>query len=93
MGYLLPTENVMQILGPALVLLAFGGGLFVPLTQFAHGPADAGDVHPALRVNALVHAPLTGDGVTAGPVANVVVWLVVFVGGAVWRFRRDTARV
>ena len=27
------------------------------------------------------------------PVVNVVVWLVIFVAGAVWRFRRDTARV
>ena len=31
MGYLLPAENVMQILGPVLALLAFAGGLFVPL--------------------------------------------------------------
>ena len=48
---------------------------------------------PLYGLSALVHAPLTGDAVTVGPVANVVVWLVVFVGGAVWRFRRDTARV
>ena len=34
MGYLLPTENVMQILVlRADALLAFGGGLFVPLSQ------------------------------------------------------------
>src|SRR3954468_24986314 len=31
MGYLLPAENVMQILGPVLALLAFAGGLFLPL--------------------------------------------------------------
>ena len=48
---------------------------------------------PLYGLNALVHAPLTGDAVTVGPVANVLVWLAVFVGGAVWRFRRDTARV
>ena len=33
MGYLLPSENVMQILGPVLALLAFFGGLFVPLSS------------------------------------------------------------
>ena len=33
MGYLLPSENVMQILGPVLALLAFVGGLFVPLSR------------------------------------------------------------
>ena len=34
MGYLLPTENVMQILSFTLVLFAFAGGVFVPLNQF-----------------------------------------------------------
>jgi hypothetical protein len=26
-------------------------------------------------------------------VVNVAAWLLVFAGGAVWRFRKDTARV
>ena len=30
-GYLVPSENVMQLLGPALALLALMGGIFVPL--------------------------------------------------------------
>ena len=30
-GYLVPGENVMQVLGPGLALLAFLGGLFIPL--------------------------------------------------------------
>ena len=33
LGYLLPTENVMQFMGPILALLAFGGGLFIPLSS------------------------------------------------------------
>ena len=93
MGYLLPTENVMQILSFALMLFSFGGGLFVPLSQFAPVLQTAATFTPLYGLNALVHAPLTGDAVTVGPVANVLFWLVVFVGGAVWRFRRDTARV
>ena len=24
---------------------------------------------------------------------NVIVWLAIFAGGAIWRFRKDTARV
>src|SRR3954464_14896347 len=32
-GYLVPSENVMQLLGPALALLALMGGIFVPLDQ------------------------------------------------------------
>jgi ABC-2 type transport system permease protein len=93
MGYLLPTENVMQILSFALMLFSFGGGLFVPLSQFPSLLQTLAAFTPLYGLNELVHAPLTGDAVTVGSVANVVVWLVVFVGGAVWRFRRDTARV
>ena len=36
MGYLLPSENVMQILGPVLAVLSFAGGLFVPLDALGH---------------------------------------------------------
>ena len=32
-GYLLPSENVMQILGFALMLLSFAGGLFIPASR------------------------------------------------------------
>ena len=73
MGYLLPTENVMQILSFALMLFSFGGGLFVPLSQFAPVLQTAATFTPLYGLNALVHAPLTGDAVTVGPVANVAV--------------------
>ena len=26
-------------------------------------------------------------------VVNAVAWLAIFAGGAIWRFRKDTARV
>ena len=34
-GYLVPGENVMQVLGPGLALLAFLGGLFIPLSSYS----------------------------------------------------------
>ncbi len=45
LGYLLPTENVMQFLGLIVGLLAFAGGLFVPLSQFPSVVADHRQVH------------------------------------------------
>jgi ABC-2 type transport system permease protein len=33
-GYLLPSENILQIIGVTLILCSFLGGLFVPLKQF-----------------------------------------------------------
>jgi ABC-2 type transport system permease protein len=93
MGYLLPTENVMQILGFGLMLLSFAGGLFIPLSQFPHILQDLAEFTPLYGLNQLVHAPLLGVGVHMAWVANAVAWLLIFAAGAVWRFRKDTARV
>ena len=93
MGYLLPTENVMQILGFVLVLFAFGGGLFIPLSQYPHTLQTLATYTPLFGLNELTHAPLLGGGINISWVANVLAWLVIFAGGAMWRFRKDTARV
>jgi ABC-2 type transport system permease protein len=92
MGYVLPGENVMQILGPGLALLAFLGGLFVPLDEGSVMDHIA-QFTPMYGLNNLVHAPLTGDPLKWVWIVNVVAWLVLFGAGAMWRFRRDTARV
>ena len=92
-GYLVPSENVMQLLGPALALLALMGGIFVPLDQLSDTLQDLASWTPAYGVGVLARSALLGTGVDAGAVANVVVWTALFTAGAVWRFRRDTARV
>jgi ABC-2 type transport system permease protein len=93
MGYLLPSENVMQLLGPALALLSFAGGLFVPLDQMGHTFATIAKFTPVYGVGVIARYPLTSTGTLTTAIANVVVWTLVFVVGAGWRFRRDTARV
>ena len=91
MGYLLPSENVMQILGPSLALLAFAGGLFVPLGEGVF--ATLAKFTPTYGLAELVRAPLTDATVSIWAVVNVLVWAALFGFGAAWRFRRDTARV
>jgi ABC-2 type transport system permease protein len=93
MGYLLPTENVMQVLGFGLVLLSFLAGLFIPLSQFPQGYRDFAQFTPLYGLSKLVHAPLVGGTFEWKWVINAVLWLVIFTAGAVWRFRKDTARV
>jgi ABC-2 type transport system permease protein len=93
LGYLLPTENVMQFMGFILMLLAFGGGLFIPLSTYPHLLQVLAKYTPLYGLNQLVHAPLTGGAVDGWWAVNVVAWLVIFASGAVWRFRKDTARV
>jgi ABC-2 type transport system permease protein len=93
MGYLLPSENVMQILGPVLAVLSFAGGLFVPVDQLGHVFATIAKFTPVYGVGALARYPLTQEGNLGLAVLNVVVWTGLFAAGAMWRFRRDTARV
>ncbi len=92
MGYLLPAENVMQILGPVLAVLAFAGGLFVPL-QDGSLFASLSRFTPLYGLATLGRLPLTSDGNGWAALLNILVWGGLFVAGAAWRFRRDTARV
>jgi ABC-2 type transport system permease protein len=93
LGYLLPTENVMQFLGIGLAILSFAGGLFTPLSQFPHLFRTIAQFTPLYGLNQLVHTPQLGGNVHVAWVANAVIWLVIFASGAAWRFRKDTARV
>jgi ABC-2 type transport system permease protein len=93
MGYLLPIENVMQILGLGLAALSFLGGLFVPLNQLPHIVQTIAEFTPLYGLNQLVHAPMLGGSVHLAWAANAVIWLVIFAGGAAWRMRGDTGRV
>ena len=94
MGYLLPTENAMQVIGPLMAFLAFGGGIFYPYPAMGETMQHVAQLTPMWGVSMMAHLPLTDEGVAAWQwVLNIVVWLAIFVGGAVWRFRRDTRRV
>jgi ABC-2 type transport system permease protein len=92
-GYLLPAENVMQLIGLILALLSFAGGLFIPVSQYSHTVQQIAAWTPLYGLNQLVHTPVLGNGVDWTWVVNVLAWLIVFTGGAVWRMRKDTARV
>ena len=93
MGYLLPQENVMQLMSLALTILAFAGGLLYPINQASSLIQTIAKFTPLYGLNGLVHAPLLDQGVQWIWVVNVIVWLAIFGAGAMWRFRKDTARV
>ena len=92
-GYLLPSENVMQVIGLALTLCCFAGGLFIPLSQSSPGLRAFAKFTPVYGLNQLVHYPLAGGNFEWDWILNLVVWLAIFAGGAAWRLRSDTARV
>jgi ABC-2 type transport system permease protein len=90
-GYLVPGENAMQVLGPGLALLSFLGNVFIPIDR---GTAlwDIAAWTPMFGVAEVSRAPLT-DELPWYAVLNAVVWLGIFVAGAAWRMSKDTARV
>jgi ABC-2 type transport system permease protein len=91
-GYLVPGENAMQILGPGMALLSFLGGLFIPLDQYSPVIRDIAYWTPMYGVSEVARSPLTHE-LTWFSVVNAVAWLAVFVLGAAWRMSKDTARV
>src|SRR5262249_41427681 len=94
MGYLLPSENVMQILGPILGILAFLGGVFVPVNALSPSLEAAAEFRPVYGASQLAHLALgRGGAVGWAAAANIVVWLAIVVVGAPLLFRRGTRRV
>jgi ABC-2 type transport system permease protein len=92
MGFLLPSENVMQFVGPILAVLAMFGGLFIPLSALSPTMRTVAHFSPVWGVGVIARAPLIG-GFSSGAIMSVVAWTLVFGVGAMALFRRDTARV
>src|SRR4249919_1170709 len=90
-GYVVPGENAMQILGPGLALMSFLGGVFIPLTA---GSAvwHVAVFTPMYGVAEVARSPLTHE-LPWYALVNAVGWFLVFVAGAAWRMSKDTARV
>jgi ABC-2 type transport system permease protein len=91
-GYLVPGENAMQVLGPGLAILAFLGNVFIPITDHSGVLWHVAQWTPMFGIAEITRAPLTGD-LAWYAVVNAVGWFLVFVAGAAWRMSKDTARV
>lgn len=90
-GYMVPGENAMQVLGPGLALMSFLGNVFIPIdegTTMWH----VASVTPMFGVAEIARSPLTHQ-LPWYAVLNAVLWLALFVAGAAWRMSKDTARV
>ncbi|MDF1604199.1 ABC transporter permease [Nocardioides sp. YIM 152315] len=90
-GYLVPGENAMQILGPGLAVLSFLGNVFIPIDEGTLIYSIA-QWTPMYGVAEISRYPLTGD-LAWTAVLNAVAWLAIFVAGAAWRMSKDTSRV
>lgn len=91
-GYLVPSENAIQFVSIAVVLLSFLGGLFYPLNSMPDFLQTIAKFTPVYGIGELARAPLTGDGFDLLALVNAVVWLLIFAAGTVLLFRKDTKR-
>jgi ABC-2 type transport system permease protein len=91
-GYLLPSENVMQVIGPVLGVFALFGGLFLPLVLLPALMQSIAPYMPTYGVAAIARYPLEGGPFDLTWLVSVVLWTAVFAAAAAFLFRRDTRR-
>src|SRR6478752_7252212 len=92
MGYLLPSENVMQVIGPVLAVFALFGGLLVPLALLPSIMQDLAPYMPTYGVASIARFPFVGGDFDPRWLLSVIVWTLAFAGAAVLLFKRDTRR-
>jgi ABC-2 type transport system permease protein len=91
-GYLLPSENVMQVIGPLLGVFSLFGGLFIPVALLPAAMQDIAPYMPTYGLAAIARYPLIGGTFDPTWVVSVIVWTIIFALGATLLFRRDTRR-
>src|SRR5689334_22613238 len=79
-GYLVPSENAMQILGPGLALLSFLGGVFIPIDTYAEVVRQVAYWTSMYGVAEVARSPLTHE-LPWYAVVNAVAWFAIFVAG------------
>lgn len=92
-GYLMPSENAAQVTSLIVVFLSFLGGLFYPLNSMPDFMQTIARFTPVYGIGELARSPLTGEAFDVMWLVNALVWLVLFIAGTTWAFRRDTKRV
>lgn len=92
MGFLVPSENVMQFAGPAMAIMALFGGIFMPVETLPPAVQSVAKLTPMYGVGELARAPLRHN-FHIEAVLSVAIWAFVFGSLAMVLFRRDTKRV
>jgi ABC-2 type transport system permease protein len=92
MGYLLPSENVMQFIGPVLAVFSLFRGLFVPLSLLPPAMQDIAPYMPTYGVAAIARFPLVGGSFDPTWLVSAILWTAAFAAAAMILFRRDTRR-
>jgi ABC-2 type transport system permease protein len=87
-GYTFRDEVAQGVSMVALFLLSILGGLWMPVSVFPHWLARVAELTPTYRAGQLGWWLLDATTLTAGGVAILAGWTVLFAVLAAWRFRR-----
>ena len=91
-GYLLPSENVMQAIGPTLGIFSLFGGIFIPVSLLPSVMQTIAPFVPTYGVAGIARFPLLGGAFDPVWLISVLFWTAVFGLAAMTLFRRDTRR-
>jgi ABC-2 type transport system permease protein len=81
----------MQLVGPALALLAVFGGLFIPVSLLPHVMQTVAPFIPSYGPGSIARDCLTGLP-SPGALLNLIAWTGIFAIAATWSLRRDVTR-
>lgn len=91
-GYAFPAQNAMRYMGPLLPVLAFMGGLLVPLDLMPDFVQAFAKLSPLWGIANLSQTAIVGQPADALAWLNLIFWFVAFTALAAALFRRDTKR-
>ena len=83
------TGQVVQLI--TLILLAFLGGLFIPLSIMPVALRDVARALPSYRLASIGWDIVGGHGPGAADVIVLALWTAVLAAGAIWLWRREAA--
>ena len=92
-GYAFPSQNAMRYMGPLLPVLAFMGGLFVPLAALPELVQLTAQFTPLWGIANLAQSAIIGVAPSVWAAPSLLFWFAAFTALAVLFFRRDTQRV
>ncbi|MFD7921190.1 ABC transporter permease [Streptomyces sp. NPDC059740] len=91
-GYLASGDAVRPVAMLVFFVLAFAGGLWMPLTFLPDWVQNIAEWLPTHAYAGLGQSMEVGDAPRAKDVALLVGYLLVFAGLAAWRYRKDTRK-
>jgi ABC-2 type transport system permease protein len=92
-GQVATADSLQPIIMTVMLLLAFVGGVFIPIQIFPDWLQHVAQVLPTYWMAEIGHGPFTGNTETGTAIVVLAAYTVVLGFAVIRRYRRDSARV